>query len=387
MMNLLAGVVVLLAQTNDKTQANAHDDAWEMGWYTHCRAIYTGGTGKTSGFVLQIGDSITHANPYRQWPRSGAGNMSGEDDTIVQWCMANATLPSTQNDTTSKDGFYLATADTVVTGAYRGMTSASGLDTTEFTTGAGNGTTAMPADPVQASAALKVADGATYDGDLHMTTVAAAFGDAQFAVLMLGTNDVPQNDLAGFTTRLTSIVNALEGKNIVVVLSTIPPRTVGNVVPFNDAIRTLAQGRGLPLIDYYAEILARQPGTAWQGTLISGDGVHPTGAAAGANPYVSGGSSATHTTGTNAATDGYLLRSWLTIQKLKEVRDYIVLNNPPAPPPPPPPPPPPAPKTSTSGSSDNLAHRCGCDSIADASPFALGLAALLGLGLATFRRR
>jgi hypothetical protein len=108
-----------------------------------------------------------------------------------------------------------------------------------------------------------------------------------------------------------------------VILSTIPPRTSGDVTPYNDAIKTLAQTAKLPLIDYYAEILARQPGVAWQTTLISGDGVHPTGAAPAADPYASGGDPAAHRTGANAANDGYLLRGWLTMQKLKEVKSYV----------------------------------------------------------------
>lgn len=393
MTNLLAGVILAaFAQTNDKTQANGYDNGWETAWIAHCRGIYVApGATKTAGFVLQIGDSITHSNPYRSWPRSGAGNMSTEDATLVSWCRANATLPGTMNDTTSKDGFYLATADTVVDAMYgdlRGMTAASGVDANEFITGGGNSgnpaAIAMPVDTTQASAAAKVADATTYGANLRVETMAAAFGDAQFAVLMLGTNDVnwTGRTSAAFATDLTSIVNTLEAKNIVVILSTIPPMRGKDVTSFNTEIRSLAQTRGLPLIDYYAEILARQP-TTWDGTLIGADGIHPTGAASGANPYVSGGSSATHTTGTNAANDGYLLRSWLTIQKLKEVYNYIVLGNNPAAPAPVP-----VPGSGVGdGSSDN--SRCGCGAATlPGAPFALmgSMAAALALLLAARRR-
>ena len=49
---------------------------------------------------------------------------------------------------------------------------------------------------------------------------------------------------------------------------------------------------------------------------------------------------------------------------------------------------PPPPKTTTSGSNNNLAHRCGCDTIADpAGALALAGAALLALALAFMRRR
>ena len=62
--------------------------------------------------------------------------------------------------------------------------------------------------------------------------------------------------------------------------------------------------------------------------MISTDGVHPTASGAGytttSNPYVAGGDPATHTTGAALDNVGYLLRSWLTVQKLKEVKRYVI---------------------------------------------------------------
>ncbi len=383
----LSALLLGLAAQNDKAQANSHDDAWEAGWVAHCRAVYTS-TGKNAGMVLQVGDSITHSNPYSQWPRYGAGKTA-EDSAILAWCMAETSLPAAQNDATSLNGFYLALADT---SGNRGMTAASGLDTTEFVTGNGNGGTAMPSTSVQATARGYVSDGATYTANLQGDTVAAAFSNAQFAVLMLGTNDAGAGRSTGaFQTDLTSIVDALEARSIVVVLSTIPPRTSTDVSPYNTVIRSFAQARGLPLIDYYAEILARQPGTSWQGTLISGDGVHPTAPASSADPYSPGGSAATHTTGDNCLSDGYLLRSWLTVQKLKEVKSYVAdgVNPPGGGGAPPPPPPAPAPAAgSGSSSDDDDDSSCSCGSVTGASGAgASGLAALLALALASVRRR
>src|SRR4051812_1651851 len=37
-----------------------------------------------SGVVLHIGDSITYANPYGQWPRSGEGKTE-EDIAVLKW--------------------------------------------------------------------------------------------------------------------------------------------------------------------------------------------------------------------------------------------------------------------------------------------------------------
>jgi hypothetical protein len=96
---------------------------------------------------------------------------------------------------------------------------------------------------------------------------------------------------------------------------------------YNPGIRALAQSKQIPLIDYEAEILARRP-TDWNGTLMGQDNVHPTATQGGytsrADPYDPGGDATTHTTGEAADNSGYLLRTWLSIQKLKEVKSYIV---------------------------------------------------------------
>src|SRR3954471_2927398 len=54
------------------------------------------------GVVLHVGDSITHANPYGQWARAGAGR-SAKDRAVLAWMHAGA-----DNDT---DGWYLARLD------------------------------------------------------------------------------------------------------------------------------------------------------------------------------------------------------------------------------------------------------------------------------------
>jgi lysophospholipase L1-like esterase len=324
MMQLAAAVLLALAQ-NDKTQANSYDDGWKGAWKAHCQAVLSGGSGKSAGLVLQIGDSITHSNPYSQWPRYGAGKTA-EDDAVCTWALTTVGFPATQTDATNTNGFYLAAADT---SGNRGMTASSGLDANEMVTGNGNGGTAMPADTVQSSARTTISDGTTYTANLQITTLAAAFSNAQFAVLMLGTNDIGGGrSTSAFIADLTTIVNTLEGQHIAVILSTIPPRVGSDVTAYNAAIGSLAQSVGLPLIDFCAEILARRPGTTWQNTLISGDGIHPTVTNAAADPYSPGGNGAANQTGTNCLNEGYLLRSWLTMQKLKEVKSYVIDNNP-----------------------------------------------------------
>jgi lysophospholipase L1-like esterase len=186
----------------------------------------------------------------------------------------------------------------------------------------------MPASSDGATARQIIADPA-YAGNLQLDTLVAAFSDAQFAVVMLGTNDPASS---GRLADIQTVVDKLEAAGIVPILSTVPPRNdaFSNQlnIDFNAGVRALAQARSLPLIDFYQEILLRRPGTTWFNTLISSDGVHPTASGAGfgvsSDPYAAGGDPGTHTTGDAAANVGYLLRSWLTVQKLKEVKLHIV---------------------------------------------------------------
>jgi hypothetical protein len=307
-------------------QANSYDDAWQAAWIAHSDSIYTT-AGKTSGSVLEIGDSITHSNPYSQWPRYGAGQTPADQATIA-WAHATSWNTGSNTDTTNKNGWYLAAADT---SSIRGMTASGGMSTAEFLSGSGNGGATMPVETNPQTAQAIVSNGVAYPGNLQVNTVAAAFSDAQFAVLMLGTNDAAAGvSTSTFTANLTSIVNVLEGQKFVVILSTLPPSVAYNntVIAYNTAIQNYAQSHGLPLIDFYAEILARAPGTLWQNTLISSDGIHPSAAGAGYNsasdPYTPGGDPATQTTGDACLNVGYLLRSWLTIQKLEEVEQYVL---------------------------------------------------------------
>jgi lysophospholipase L1-like esterase len=336
------------AQTNDKAQANSYDDAWKTAWVTHCRTMFSSAAGKTPGFVLEIGDSITYANPYSQWPRQATSSAAGDspsDSDIFTWCHSTAWDTGSSTDTGVTNGWYLAATD--VNPGARGMTASSGEEAVEYVSGAGNGSGGtMPTatgSTSQATARGWLIDAVDYPNNLQINTVAVAFSNAQVAVVMLGTNDARNAiDLTSYGNALTTIVNVLEGQNIVVVLSTVPPSKLFDVTPYNTQIRSLAQTRGLPLIDFYAEILSRQP-VNWDPALINNvDNIHPTASGTGpsgtaytssSDPYAGGGNPATNATGEACTVVGYLLRSWLTIQKLKEVKSYVVDGaNPPAPP-------------------------------------------------------
>jgi hypothetical protein len=306
------GVATGAAQTApDAARANSYDDAWQSAWVAHCRGIFSE-DGKTAGFVLQIGDSITYSRAYALWPVQGMGQTAA-DQAVIGWAHA-ASWGQGEQDTGNKNGFYLATANTV--SPFRGMTAAGSIDHGEYLTGDGN-------DP---AAARQAVASTAYTQNLQIDTVIAAFGDAQFAVLMLGTNDLSLGNFDAYA----SIVTKLEDARIVPVLSTVPPRAGADqaVADFNAAIRDLAETRSLPLIDFHAEIMLRRPGSSWQGTLIGADGIHPTANNAEytvtGDPYLPGGDPATHRTGDALLNSGYLLRSWLTVQKLKEIKAEIV---------------------------------------------------------------
>ena len=152
--------------------------------------------------------------------------------------------------------------------------------------------------------------------------------DAQFAVVMF--NAAP---IANVENRIHQFIDA----GIVPVLSTIPPRTNLDfnrdfADPYNLELYALAERLSLPIIDFSKEILLRRPNGTWEKTLIGNesgtDGVHPTGGVNGyfasSDPYADGGDALTHTTGEAALNSGQLLRTWLTVQKMKEIKQKAV---------------------------------------------------------------
>jgi hypothetical protein len=309
-----------IAPTSER--ANSYDNAWKTLWIARARTTLAG-SGKTDGFVIHIGDAMTHSAAYAAWPILGQG-QSAADAQVIAWARGGS-WGGTNFDATNKNGWFLATADTT---PQRGMTASNGISAGELVSGCCNGGPTMPSNINPVTSKLILTDGA-YPGNLQIDTIITAFSDAQFAVIMLGAAD-PANP--NNVVELTALVDRLEAQHIVPILTTIPPRSdvVANSlnIQFNNAITTLAQTRGLALIDLYQEILLRRPGTTWLGTLIDADGVSLSasggGFVSGSNPYGAGGDAATSTTGDAVANVGYLLRSWLTVQKLKEVKQYVI---------------------------------------------------------------
>ena len=113
----------------------------------------------------------------------------------------------------------------------------------------------------------------------------------EVALIMFGSNDLPNRDPRGFRKSFTEVAEACIKRGTIPMLSTLPPRSglAKEAATFSGVVRAVAAELDVPLIDYHAEILTRRPND-WDGTaaatpggdpyevltLISGDGVHPS---------------------------------------------------------------------------------------------------------------
>ena len=70
------------------------------------------------------------------------------------------------------------------------------------------------------------------------------------------------------------------------------------------------------MIDSYAEIIRRRPGD-WNGTLLGKNDVHPTSRQGGT-------SAADSPTEENLRNSGCLLRGWLSVRKIAEVKQRVL---------------------------------------------------------------
>jgi peptidoglycan/LPS O-acetylase OafA/YrhL len=131
----------------------------------------------------------------------------------------------------------------------------------------------------------------------------------RYSVVLFGTNDNRYaRTLEAFTLDLWTIVDGELAGGIIPILSTLPPmhsypEADARVPLFNLAVRAIAQGRQVPLVDFYSE-LQKLPGDG-----ISSDGIHPTEAPAGACSLTA-----------ESLTYGYNTRNLLTVQALARAR-------------------------------------------------------------------
>jgi lysophospholipase L1-like esterase len=161
----------------------------------------------------------------------------------------------------------------------------------------------------------------------------------EIAVILWGTNDCNK----GVTTpemyqaNMTEIVRTCKANGTIPIITTPPPTHANDITPYVNAIWAVAAAEHVPTIDFYGEILSRDPGTSWDGlplynanpgaynndtyqvpTLISGDGIHPSNPGAYTNNY---GSVA-------LSKCGYDLRNYLSTLALYDVYQKAVVATP-----------------------------------------------------------
>lgn len=130
------------------------------------------------------------------------------------------------------------------------------------------------------------------------------------AIIMIGTNDISGGKVpADYEAGLEKVLKMCIEAKCVPILSTIPPRRGRDeaVAAANQIIRDLAGKHHIPLVDYHAAILAHAPDGNWDGTLISNDGVHPSGGAVGDYSEA------------NLGKCGYALRNWECFRVYRQV--------------------------------------------------------------------
>lgn len=231
------------------------------------------------GVVLHVGGSMTIANPYGTWARQGKGKTP-EDVAILKWMHTDA------KDKT--DGWWLCRTELV---HYRAYTAESGLQSAMLFDG----------------------------GKRGLPSLAKMLADYQprMVTLEVGIYDVEENrPLEDYRGHLARACDQILDAGAIPIINTIPPfkAQLERTKQFNEALRALAKERGLPVIDLEREILTRRPDD-WFGTLMNR--IHLTAADAGGSP-------AAEPTPENLRKSGYLLRSWLTVRKVAEIKRRVL---------------------------------------------------------------
>ena len=234
----------------------------------------------SAGVVMQVGDSTTRNANAQAWGRAFAhknaeAGHSDSDAKVLTWAHADAD--------SEKNGWSLAGVDV------------------------NNDRTATAAKNLTTDGLLKGGP-----GELPPLKKLLETYKPQVVVLMVGLIDaskkVKPEEAAG---NLGKAIDQVLETGAIPVLITLPPDKVclDEVKAINAKYLALAAEKKIPIIDLYGEVMARQPGEKWVGTLTDKEGRKMSVELAGGPP-----------TEDNLKTGGYLLKSWLVVQKLKEVK-------------------------------------------------------------------
>jgi hypothetical protein len=231
------------------------------------------------GMVIHVGASDTIANPYTTWARLGKGKAP-EDEAVLKWMHTNA-----NNQT---DGWWLCRKELV---SHRAYTAESGLQSSWLFKGGARG----------------------------LPTLDKMLDDyrPQIVVLEIGIYEAEEErPLAEYRKNMARALDMILERGAIPVPTTCPPikAHLKSSQAYNEALRELAKERGLPLIDMEQEILQRRPDD-WYGTLMTR--MHLTATRAGVSP-------ASEPTDRNLRESGFLLRGWVTVRKLAEVKRRVL---------------------------------------------------------------
>lgn len=231
------------------------------------------------GVVIHVGASMTIASPYGDWARNGRGKTP-EDVAVLKWMHCRT------NDKT--DGWWLCKTELV---SHRAYTSESGLESTTLLAG---GKAGLP--PLERLLA---------DYKPRMVTIEVGIYDVE-----------NKRAVEEYQKNMSRALDMILDAGAIPILTTIPPFKADMELTrtYNKALRAMAKERGIPVLDIEREILLRRP-SDWFGTLT--DRIHLTARQAG-------GSTTAEPTAENLSKSGYLLRGWLTVQKIAEVKKRVL---------------------------------------------------------------
>jgi len=240
------------------------------------------------GVVIHVGASDTIANPYTTWARQGKGKTA-EDEAVLKWMHTNA------NDKT--DGWWLCRMEVV---SHRAHTAESGLESAWlFEKGGEKAPGRWPGPPLPSLA--KMLD----DYKPRMVVLEVGIYEAE-----------AERPLADYRKNMARVLDMTLERGIIPIPTTAPPiqAHLKTSKAYNEMLRELARERGVPLIDMEQEILQRRPDD-WYDKLMTR--MHLTATRAGVSP-------SSEPTAENLRESGFLLRGWVTVRKIAEVKRRVL---------------------------------------------------------------
>jgi hypothetical protein len=219
------------------------------------------------------------ANPYGTWARMGKGQTES-DKAILRW------MHTDRKDKT--DGWWLCRTEVM---PYRAYSAESGLKSDMLFAGGKRG--------------LPTLEKMLEEYKPRIVTIECGIYDIEDGVAV-----------DAYRQNMSKALDLLLARGAIPVLNTIPPfkAQLDRTKQFNQVLRDIAKDRSVPVLDMEREILTRRP-EDWYGTLMKR--IHLTASEAGVSPGA-------EPTPENLSKSGYLLRSFLTVRKIAEIKRRVL---------------------------------------------------------------